>query len=231
MGELKENVIDLGEIVVPTSWSEITLKQFSEIERYYAAQDIEKNFNLMDVLHILIGKDEDYIMSLPISFLDSILEKLQFLQEAPPRKDPSPKVIVGDDEYMINIQNKLKVGEYLAVDNVLRSDRYNYAAILAIICRKKDEAYDSKFENEMVEDRIKFWESVKITDVLHLLDFFLHLSVISILPSQLYSKVEEAISLTRKDIETLRQNGEITRHSMRLLMKKLKKLEKSINSI
>ena len=225
-----ENIIDLGTWSVPTKWEDITLRQFSELERYYAATD-NKSVDIRNIIHILCNKTEDEVNNLPMSFLDEILEKLQFLQEKPPRKDPSAKVSIGDDEYVVNIQNKLKVGEYLAVDNVLRSDRYNYAAILAIICRKEGEAYDSKYENEMVEERIKFWENVKITDILHLLDFFLHLSVISILPSQLYSKVMEAISLTRKDIESLQENGEITRRSMRSAMKKLKKLEQSINSI
>ena len=45
-----ENVIDFGSWTVPTSWEEITLKQFQEIEKYYSNKD--KDFDIRDVLHI-----------------------------------------------------------------------------------------------------------------------------------------------------------------------------------
>ena len=38
----EENVIDLGVWNVPTSWDEVTLKQYQEIERYY--EDKDKDF-------------------------------------------------------------------------------------------------------------------------------------------------------------------------------------------
>ena len=68
----EEKVIDYGEITVPTSWDDITLKTFQEIERYYA--DTDKNFNVIDVIDILIDKDRDFIMTLPEVFLSHILE-------------------------------------------------------------------------------------------------------------------------------------------------------------
>ena len=225
----EENIIDLGSVTVPTSWNDITLKTFQEIERYYA--DTDKQFNVIDVLDILIDKDRDYIMSLPEEFLTHILEKLQFLQTKPEEKEPRNWVDIKGERYTVHTENKLRVGEYIATDTAMKGDRHNYAAILAILCRKDGEIYDSRYENEVLEDRIKLWESVPVVDVLPIIGFFLHLYITLQTPTLLSSKVEELASLIAKDIETSHKNGEISKRSMKSAMRKLKKLEKSINSI
>ena len=51
------------------------------------------------------------------------------------------------------------------------------------------------------------------------------------MPTLLSSKARELVDLTRKDIETLQKSGGISKRSMKSAMKKLKKLEKSINTI
>ena len=56
---MDNNIIDYGKISIPTSWDEITLKQFSDIERYYA--DKEKQFDAREVLHIFTNKTIDEI--------------------------------------------------------------------------------------------------------------------------------------------------------------------------
>lgn len=225
----EEVIKDFGEWRVPTCWEEVTLKQYQEIERYY--EDKEKGFDVRDVLHIFTDKTKDEINELPLEFLEEIMAHLLFLQTKPTEKEASNKVIISGETYIIHTENKLRVGEYVATDTAMKGDKHNYAAILAILCRKDGEIYDSRFENEVLEDRIKMWEQVPITDVLPLISFFFSLYITSVMPTLLSSKAMEAIDLTRKDIETLHQNGEISRHYMKSQMKKLRKLEKSIKCI
>ena len=225
----EKNIIDLGSVTVPTSWNDITLKTFQEIERYYA--DTDKNFNVIDVIDILIDKDRDYIMSLPEEFLTHILEKLEFLQTKPEEKEPRNWVEIKGERYTVNTQNKLKVGEYVAADTAMKADKYNYAAILAILCRKDGEVYDSKYENEVLEGRIKMFEDIQIMDVLPIVSFFLNLWLAYQIPSRLSSTIREGIDLTRNNIESSAKNGEISRRSMKSLTKKLTKLEKYLDSI
>lgn len=229
MKDNEKDIIDLGSVEVPTSWNDITLKKFQDIERYY--DDKDRQFNVIDVLDILIEKDRDYIMSLPEEFLNIILERLAFLQTKPEEKEPRNWVDIKGERYTVNTQNKLKVGEYVAADTAMKADKYNYAAILAILCRKDGEVYDSKFENEVLEDRIKMFEDLPVTDVLAIISFFLTLYIASVIPSRLSSTIREGIDLTRNNIETSHKNGELSKHSMRSLMKKLKKLERSLDSI
>lgn len=226
---MEENIIDYGSVTVPSSWKEITLKKYQDIEKYY--QDKESDFNTMDVLDILIDKDRDFIMSLPSEFLEIILDKLSFLATTPEVKEPSNKIIIDKVEYSIAFQNKLKTGEYVAVDTVLKSDPHNYAAILAILCRRDGEIYDTKFENEVLDDRIKLFENQPMVDIFPILSFFLSCYMALESLSLLYSKVDESLNLTAENIQNLRKNGDLSILSTKLLMRKLRKLRKSISNI
>lgn len=224
-----KNIIDYGELNIPESWNDVTLKQYQEIEKYYENKD--EDFDVLSVIDILIGKDKEYIKSLPMEFLNMVLDKLSFLSKEPQAPEPTNSLTIDGETYTIHFENQLKVGEYIAADSILKSDRHNYAALLAILCRKDGELYDSKFENEIIEDRIKFWEKQPVTKVLNLITFFLQLANLLYLPTLLSSQIEEAISLTQQNIDNLRKNGEISAFSTKLLKRKLKKLRKSISTI
>ena len=224
-----DNIIDLGVWNVPKSWDEVTLKQYQEIERYYDGK--EENFDVRKVLHILTNHTEDEINMLPLDFLEKIMGSLTFLQEPIKEEEPRNWVEIDGERYTVHTEQQLKTGEYIASDTALKGDKHNYAGLLAILCRKEGELYDSKFENEVLESRIKMFEQQPITKILCIIGFFLQLYITSMTPTLLSSKVREAIDLTRKDIETSAKNGEVSKRSMKSAMKKLRKLEKSINSI
>lgn len=224
-----ENVIDLGKWTTPKSWDELTLKQFQAIEEYYSDKD--KNFDVREVLELFTDHSKEEISQLPIDFVDKLLNELTWLHESPKWGEPTNKIELDGEKYQVNVQEKLKTGEYIAVDTVLKSDKHNYAAIMAILCRKEGELFDSKFENEVLGDRIQMWEKTPVTKVMPIISFFFELWLVSQKNTQLYSMVEEAISLTRQDIENSHKDGALSKRSMKSAMKKLKKLEKSIKSI
>ena len=224
-----EGNISFGEWKVPTSWDEITLGQFQEIEKYYSDKD--RKFDVRDVIHILCNKTIDEVNALPIAFTESIMEKLMFLQEKPEEKEPSNKITIDGEEYIINVMEKLKTGEYIAIDTALKGDRFDYASFFTIICRKDGEIYDSKYEAEVFDKRREMWLKQPVVKVLPMIAFFLNLYIVSQTPSLLFSELQEGINLIRENIKTSRENGELSALSTRRLMRKLKKLEKSINSI
>lgn len=224
-----ENVIDLGKWTTPKSWDELTLKQFQAIEEYYSDKD--KKFDVREVLELFTDHSKEEISQLPIDFVDKLLNELTWLHESPKWGEPTNKIELDGEKYQVNVQEKLKTGEYIAVDTVLKSDKHNYAAIMAILCRKEGELFDSKFENEVLGDRIELWEKVPVTKVMPIISFFFELWLVSQKNTQLYSMVEEAINLTRQDIENSHKDGALSKRSMKSAMKKLKKLEKSIKSI
>ena len=226
---MRKDSYNYGEIKVPTSWDEVTLLQFQKINEYY--QDKEKTFNVVDVIDIFIDKDKDYIMSLPAEFLEIILDKLKFLSTEIETKEPSNKIEIDGETYQINFMEKLKAGEYIAVEMATKDNNFNYASVLAILCRKENEIFDSTFENEVLPNRVALFEKQPITKIIPLISFFMNCYILSVLPSQLSIQVKEGINQERKNIESLYESGQVSRRSMKSAMKTLKKLEKTINGI
>lgn len=221
------NIIkDFGEWNCPTKWDDVTLKIYQEIDKYY--KDKDKKFDVRDVLHILTNKSDDEINELPAEFLDTILTHLIFLTTTPEVGEPSNKIKIDGEVYMVNVMEKLKLGEYVAVDNVIKADASDYASILAILCRKEGEVYDSKFEAEVFEKRKEMFENQPVTKILPLISFFLDLYMVSKIPSQLFSAVEEGINLIQQSIKNSENLGAFKKLSLNWQMKKLRKSLKSI---
>ena len=224
-----ENVIDLGKWTVPSKWEDVTLKMFQKIEKYYSDKD--KDFDVRDVLDIFTDHTRNEIDQLPINFTDKLLNELSFLKEQPKYGDASPKIEIDGEEYCINVMEKLKTGEYVAIDTILKSDPHDYISILAVLCRKNGEIYDSKFEAEVFEDRQKLFAKQSIIKIMPLISFFLNLYILRMTHSQLYSEVEEGLNLIQQNIDNSENLGAFKRRSLNSQMKKLRKLLKSNKSI
>lgn len=224
-----ENVIDLGKWTVPNKWEDVTLKMFQKIEKYYSSKD--KDFDVREVLDIFTDHTRDEIDQLPINFTDKLLNELSFLKEQPKYGDTSPKIEIDGEEYCINVMEKLKTGEYVAIDTILKSDPHDYISILAVLCRKNGEIYDSKFEAEVFEDRQKLFAKQSIIKIMPLISFFLNLYILRMTHSQLYSEVEEGLNLIQQNIDNSENLGVFKRRSLNSQMKKLRKLLKSNKSI
>lgn len=221
------NNIDYGEIKVPTSWDEVTVKKYIELSRLY---DNDNKPELIDMIPVLIDRDRDYVMSLPTEFLSIILDKLTFLTKDIDA-EPTNEIKINDETYIINYQEKLRVGEYLAADTLLKEDDKDIAKLLAILCRKKDEVYDTDFTTNVLNDRIKLFEEQPITKVIPLFFFMLTLYATLQSPITLSLNIRENISHIRQNIESLRKDGELGTLTFKYVMRKLRKYEKTINKI
>ena len=224
----EKDIIDYGSITVPTKWEDVTLDMFSDIERYY--QDKDKDFDVREVLHIMIGKDIDFINSLPAEFLDIIMQKLSFLQTQPEIGEATNKIVIDGETYQVNVFEKLRTGEYVSFDMALKADKHDYSTFMAILCRKDGEKYDSHFEAEVFDDRKKMFGKQPVSKIMPIVNFFLHLWFVQGSYSQLYSKVEEAISLTQHNIENSDKIGVFKRFYLNWQMKRLRRSLKSSNS-
>lgn len=224
-----DKIIDLGEWKVPTSWDDITVEKFSELERFYEGKD--DDFNAIDVLHILTDKTADEVRALPIDFVEKMLEQMEFLQTVPQTDKPSNQIEIDGEKYTVHTERQMKTGEFVAVDTVLKADRHDYASIMAILCRKDGEEYDSKFENEILPDRIELFKKQSILKILPVISFFLSCWAISIAPSQLSSLIEEELNHTLKNLENSRSVGVFKKRYMKWRMKNLRKSLRSISGI
>ena len=223
---------DFGEWKVPQSWDDLTLGKFQELERLYDTEDgNERKFDVRDVLDLMTDRTKDEINELPIEFTDSLLRKMYWLHEQPDFGKPSNKIIIDGVQYTVHNENEMKFGEYVALDTALKGDKHNYAAMLAILCRKDGEIFDAKFENEVLPSRIEFWKNVSVMKVMPIVSFFLELSSMSLQVSQLSLEIQEGINHILKHIETSKRNGVFSALYTKWQVRKLKKLQKSIKNI
>ena len=221
---------DFGEWKVPQSWDDLTLGKFQELERLYDG-DEERKFDVRDVLDLMTDRNKDEINELPIEFTDMLLRKMYWLHEQPDFGKPSNKVTIDGVQYTVHNENEMKFGEYVALDTAMKGDKHNYAAMLAILCRKDGEIFDAKFENEILPSRIEFWKNVSVMKVMPIVSFFLELSSMSLQVSQLSSEIQEGINHILKHIETSKRNGVFSALYTKWQVRKLKKLQKSIKNI
>lgn len=232
MGKKKETVVvkDYGNITVPTSWEEVKLKDFVSLIRLQDEEN-KTDISLIDIMAVLTDTDKKYIYSLPSDFANTIMAHLLFLNE-PLKEEPKAEVEINGEKYKINYMEKLKFGEYTDANTVMANDKFDYASLLAILCRKEGEKYDDDFIADHIEKRTEMWNNQPITKVYPLITFFLTLHAMSgkHLEQYLTTTEDQLLQLVR-DIKNSAKRGDGLKLSMTSRMKvwwKCRKLEKCI---
>lgn len=206
MGKKKETYIvkDFGSVTIPERWEDVTLGQFiklMQLEGDGGQKDVR------DVIAVLTNNDREWVNMLPAPFVERLIMKLVFLNKAPD-KEPKNELIVNGEKYFINYMDELRFGEYTDINTIIQQDNTNYAAFLAILCRKEGEEYNDDFTAH-IEERVKFWESQPITDVMPLVGFFLARWTVSEEASRVYltEAVEAADQLVEATEHSLKNGG------------------------
>ena len=214
---------------IPESWEDLTLKQMQEINKI--TKENGKDFDMYNCLFILCGKSKEEVDNLPVPFFEEICNRLIFLKTKLPDIEAKPYCEIDGQRYQVNLMEDLTVGEFSAVDTVLRTDDNDLATILAVLCRKPDEKFDKEYENNEFDNRIKMYENAKMIDVLPVITFFLQCFQISEAITHLSSEVEQGIDHIISDIQSSQKNGDSKGLSWRKRKKILRELKKLRNQI
>ena len=230
----KEVVKDFGSIKVPTKWEEVSLKQFEQIMKLTGGEN--KSVDIISLLSIMTGQDEDYINSLPASFVETLMTHLIFLNDNPRTYDnTSSQIKIGNDLYSIHFLEELKFGEYVEVNESIKNDPLDYSSILAILCRKDGEAFDEDYVANKFKMRKEMFQKQPVTEILPLIGFFLKLFLLSKANSQgCLTELESATNQLIMHTNSSVSNGDGEKHSLSWRMRttqKLKKLNKAMSQI
>ena len=231
----KEVVKDFGSIKIQTKWEEVTLGQFEKIMKLTGGEN-NKRVDVMSLLSILTGQDEDYINSLPASFVETLMAHLIFLNDNPRTYDnTSNQIKIGNDFYSIQFLEELKFGEYVEVNESLKNDPLDYSSILAILCRKDGEAFDEDYVANKFKQRKEMFQEQPVTEILPLIGFFLKLFLLSRANSlHCLTELESATNQLLQHTNNSVSNGDGEKHSLNWRMRttrKLKKLNKAMSQI
>lgn len=227
---MKNKDIDLGKWKVPTRWDEVNLGQFAALERLYKGE-ASNGVDAVDLISIMTSRTKDEVMALPIEFMETMSIHLVFLETQPEMEKPSSTVEIDGETYIINVKEKLKFGEYVDFDQLIKNDPCDYPSMLAMLCRKSGEAYDSDFIANEFQRRVEMFSRQPVTKVLPLIAFFLELSMTLNGLSSNYSMVKGQLSQEVENLENYarRMGGKGLR--MSLLMRRFRKLKKLIKCI
>lgn len=221
--------MDFGKITVPTKWDDITLKQFQELMKIYSQEDKD----ILDILSLFTQKSKKELRQMPSEFIETMLVHLQFMNTKL-EVEPSSQIDIDGKIYRINYTEKLKFGEFVDVETLIKEDKYNWAGILAMLCRLEGEVYDDDFIAEKLDGRIKMYEELPINKALQLINFFLKLKLryitYSLRSSTLKEGKEEVESLVQSIRDSLK-DGAGTRLNSIYAKIELRKLEKQLRCI
>ena len=221
--------MDFGKRNIPTKWEDITLKQFQELMKIYEQEDKD----ILDILALFSGRDKKELKQMPKEFIDTMLVHLQFMNTTL-EVEPKSSIEIQGETYKINYTEKLKFGEFVDVEGLIKDDKYNYAALLGILCRKDKEIYDDDFIADKLDDRIKMFEELSIDKALQLINFFLKLKLRSIAYTQKSLALQEGKELAESLVQSTRdlvKDGAGNMFDSIYVKRELKRLEKSLRCI
>ena len=112
MGRNRKNF----DINIPTSWDELTLETFLKVKDLYKE---DKQPTYIQLVAALSDKDEKYIKDMPSIVFEKLTEKLYYLNTEL-KTEPSNKIEINGEEYIINAEEHLKTGEFVDVQMVRR---------------------------------------------------------------------------------------------------------------
>ena len=224
--------IQLGNYKVAEKWEDVTLLQWQD----YVRKASDKEDNSVDIISTLEAFSDiprSVINQMPTDLFESVVERLKWVKEQPDQT-PSASVEINGETYTINVMEKLKVKEYLDLSTVIENDKFNYAMIFAILCRKQGEEYDEEFIADKLPDRLEMFEQLNCVNGMKLISFFLtcyiELETRSRNSLVVQAIKQDAIELA-KSIRSSLKPGVCTTvlHLPQII--KLRKLEKSLKKI
>jgi len=215
---MENEIIDLGNWFVPKNWDDLTLGQFQQMQDELGDGNA---FDVRKVLHIFCGKSQEEVDALPVSAAEELLGQLVWLHTSLPKREPTNKITVNGEEYLVNTEEEMKVREFVQVDSIMKSNPKDYASILAVLCRKKGEKFDAEFEAKLYGERREMFLKAPMLDAMAVMAFFLRLWNLSKLVTQLFLEALRVQSHMRKDIENSPSLGAIGKSYMRWRMARL----------
>ena len=224
--------IQLGKYNVAEKWEDVTLLQWQNYVRNASSKE-DNSVDIISTLETFSDIPRSIINQMPTDLFESVIERLKWIKDTPDQT-PTQSVEISGETYMINVMEKLKVKEYLDLNTVIENDKFNYAMIFAILCRKQGEEYDEEFIADKLPDRLEMFEQMNCVDGMKLIAFFLTCWV----ELETRSRNSLVVQTIKEDAQKLVKNirnslkpGIFTTVLHLPLIIKLRKLEKSLEKI
>ena len=108
------------ELIIPTSWDDITLGQYIEL-RPILQTEMDEVKKVINILCVLTGKKREDVRELTIPDFHKLVKKMSFLNEPLPKEMEKRRFLIGGKWYEFKIDAKnMLFGEYISVMEILQ---------------------------------------------------------------------------------------------------------------
>lgn len=187
-------------INVPTEWNEVLLKDYETWHRLETGNTKE----LYQCISNLCKVNIEVLHKVPKEAIDEIEGILSFLSHSD--LEPSQSVQIDSDIYTLANVDKLTLGEWIDVDEIINNSEANniFSDSLAVVCRPIGEEYS----HEICKERSELFQNQSCDKTLPLISFFLRKEKQSKEISNQYSQIVEVATQYLQDIKSFAENGD-----------------------
>ena len=226
---MEENEI---KIVFPKSWNDITLKKYQNLQSYFESLKEEEEPQNLKVLSLLTETKEEDLRLLPTRIINEAVQSLNFLKELPNNTEERNYLLIDGERYYLTTMEEMTFGEWVDINQVLQSNKNDFASVLAIICRKQGEEYNQLYINQIFESRVEMFNEVDMNEIGRGITFCLgSWARLERLSQDSINQVKEEVRQFAKSIENSMKDGHCNQPFTFWQKRKLKRLMKSLDKI
>lgn len=191
--EYSEHVLN-----VPTTWDDVTVGHYESFYRDRPDTARERVALIAKICKV----EPELLLSWPTDIFNILVEKTAFLFKDAPA-EPNPSVVVDGVTYVVAVEDKLSLGEFLDAGDVQKNEPKMYSNLLAILCRPPGEEYNP----DNIEARAAMFAALPVSRVQGVLAFFLQCKQVLELHTTAFTNLARTVDLLPHNISGLRKHG------------------------
>jgi hypothetical protein len=186
-------------IEVPESWKDIKLAEYEKLYLHHPQTKQEQVAFIAGVC----GMDVNLLLDSPAQVFNTIAGIVDFVFDS--ELPPAANVKIDGTEYFISLADKLTLGEWIDVENIITGDsETQLSEMLAILCRPVGEKYNP----DLAIARAALFRNLSCDKALPLISFFLSKKRESEAILNHYSSRITQVNQYLRDIKTFAVNGD-----------------------
>lgn len=186
------------EIKVPQSWDDVTLGDY---ETFFKDKP-ETARQRVEYVAKIIKIEAKVLLEWPAEVFNRLVDLLGFLYADNPA-EPKPFIEVEGVQYMVNIEDKILLGEWIDAEEAQKGEDAVLSNVLAVICRPIGETYDF----QLAEQRQRMFAALPVSKVLGVLAFFLRCKSVLDSRTEAFTKLQQVADLLPRSIKPFLSRG------------------------
>lgn len=185
-------------INAPTDWQDLTVGHYESFYQNKPNTARER----VELIAKICKVDAALLLSWPADVFNVLVEKTAFLFKDAPA-EPNPAIVIDGVTYVVAVEDKLSLGEYLDAGDVQKNEPAMYSNLLAILCRPPGEEYNP--DNN--EARAAMFAALPVSKVQGVLAFFLRCKVLYEQRTTAFTNLFRVVDLLPRNIKDLQKHG------------------------